>query len=145
MTTQRSRASLKCRLIVVALIGMCIGGSFASGIRSAIAQASTQGPAAHDDGRSLFAQCGACHALTPSANGRGPTLYHLFGRKAGAVPGYGYSLAMKNAGIVWRENTLTQFILNPQRVVPGTTMTFTVSANSQQLRALIDYLRTVTR
>jgi cytochrome c len=145
MTTQRSRASQKCHLIVVALIGTCIGGGFASGIRAAIAQSSTQEAAAQDDGKSLFAQCSACHALTPSRNGRGPTLYHLFGRKAGAVPGYAYSLSMKNAGIVWRENTLTQFILNPQRVVPGTTMTFTVSANSQQMKALIDYLRSVTR
>jgi cytochrome c len=54
-------------------------------------------------------------------------------------------MAMKNAAIVWRENTLTQFIMDPQRVVPGTSMTFSVSANSQQMRALIDYMRTVTR
>ena len=127
------------------LMTMCIGGSFAWAIRVASAQAPMQDPAARNEGKLLFAQCGACHSLAPSRNGRGPTLYHLFGRKAGAVVGYGYSMAMKNAAIVWRENTLTQFIMDPQRVVPGTSMTFSVSANSQQMRALIDYMRTVTR
>jgi len=145
MTTHRSRARQRCRLIAAMLMTMCIGGSFAWGIRAASAQAPMQDPAARNEGKLLFAQCGACHSLAPSRNGRGPTLYHLFGRKAGAVVGYGYSMAMKNAAIVWRENTLTQFITDPQRVVPGTSMTFSVSANSQQMRALIDYMRTVTR
>jgi len=127
---------------------MSIGGGLVPGMHNAMAQnhaAKDPAAAAQDDGKTLFAKCGACHALTPGRNGRGPTLYHLFGRKAGSVPGYGYSFAMKRSKVVWRESTLTRFIEDPQRVVPGTTMQFTVSANSQQMRALIDYLRTATR
>jgi cytochrome c2 len=143
MTTRRSRVWRNCRSITLALTWMCIGGGLATGITSAIAQ--TRAPASsNDEGKLAFAKCSACHALTPGRNGRGPTLYHLFGRKAGAVPGYNYSLAMQRTGLVWRDNTLTQFILDPQRVVPGTTMPLTTSANSQQMRALLDYLRVAT-
>jgi len=122
-------------------------GGFASEIPVAIAQSYAAGSSAAggEDGKALFAKCAACHALTPGHNGRGPTLYHIFGRKAGAVPGYDYSFAMKRAEVVWRQNTLAQFITNPQRVVPGTTMKFSISENSQQIEALLDYLRTITR
>ena len=134
-------------LVALGRVWMAILGGLVPGFPAAIAQNyAAQDPAAsHDDGKLLFSKCSACHALTAGHNGRGPTLYHLFGRKAGAVPGYDYSLPMKKAAIVWREDTLTQFILNPERVVPGTTMRFAVSANSRQIMALIDYLRTATR
>ena len=147
MTAQRKPAWQKAKFVALAAMWMSIGGGFAPAIPAAIAQnyARQDPAAAQDDAKLLFSKCSACHALTPGRNGRGPTLYHLFGRKAGAVPGYDYSVAMKSASIVWRENTLAQFILNPQRVVPGTTMRFTVPANSLQMRALLDYLRTVTR
>lgn len=146
MTTLKSRVRRKRGVIALALMSMCVSGSIAFGIPAASAQATRSHPdAGGDDGKSLFTSCSACHAVTPGHNGRGPTLYHLFGRKAGAVPGYGYSLAMKRAGIVWREDSLTQFILDPERVVPGTSMRFSVRMNSQQTRALIDYIRAVTR
>lgn len=142
MTTRRSRTLRKTRCTALALMLMCIGG-----VPAAIAQdyGGQDSVAAQDEGKLLFAKCGACHALAPARNGRGPTLYHLFGRKAGTVPGYGYSPAMERASIVWRDTTLTQFLLNPERVVPGTSMRFAMSANSQQIRALIDYLRAATR
>jgi cytochrome c len=134
------------RLTACALMWVLASGALITAIANAATKngSSQDSAAAHDDGRSVFVQCGACHALAPSRNGRGPTLYHLFGRKAGTVPGYGYSVAMKSAGIVWREDTLRSFILAPQRVVPGTTMTFTFSADPQQIRELIEYLRTAT-
>ena len=133
--------------VALLLMSMWITGGFASEIPAALAQThQAKDPVAgHDDGNALFVACGACHAVAPGHNGRGPTLYHLFGRMAGTVPGYSYSFAMKKAGIVWREDTLANFILNPQRMVPGTKMNFPVSANSQQIRALIEYLRTATR
>jgi cytochrome c len=46
----------------------------------------------------------------------------VVGRKAGSVPGYGYSSAMTDAGIVWDKGTPDRFIANPDQVVPGHNM-----------------------
>jgi cytochrome c len=57
-------------------------------------------------GARLFRKCGACHELTANGGGKaGPTLYGLFGRKAGDVPGYAYSPALRSSGIVWNATT----------------------------------------
>ena len=103
--------------------------------------------ATESQGRAIFlAQCSACHALTAEHNGRGPSLYHLFGRRSGTVPGYAYSRAMKSAGIAWRDDTLARFIADPQRVVPGSTMTYALSsADRINMKGLIDFLREGTR
>jgi cytochrome c len=121
--------------------------AFVTSVSFAVAQqrvSTSQGDAVVD-GKSLFVQCSGCHSLSPSHNDRGPNLYHLLGRKAGTVPGYNYSLAMKKAAIVWRDATLARFLADPQHVVPGTTMIFAGVTNPQQTKALLDYLRTATR
>jgi cytochrome c2 len=61
-------------------------------------------------------QCRPCHSLEAGKNGIGPTLHGLFGRKAGTVPGYSYSAAMKNSGVVWNEDTLTKYLADPKEV-----------------------------
>jgi cytochrome c2 len=121
--------------------------TFINLVSSAIAQQAGGGTKGDSvgDGKLLFAQCAACHSLTPSHNDRGPNLFHLLGRKSGTVPGYNYSRAMKNAQIVWRDNTLVRFLADPEAVVPGTTMTFAGVTDPQQAKALLDYLRVATR
>jgi len=46
----------------------------------------------------------------------------VFGRKAGSLPDYPYSDALKNAGFVWDERTLDRWLANPQAFVPGVRM-----------------------
>ena len=55
-------------------------------------------------------------------NRLGPNLYKVVGRKAGSLPDYGFSSAMKEAGFVWDEEKLDRFIANPDEVVPGNNM-----------------------
>ena len=55
-------------------------------------------------------------------NRLGPNLYKIIGRKAGALPDYNYSSAMKEAGFVWDEDKLGRFIANPDEIVPGNSM-----------------------
>ena len=46
--------------------------------------------------------CNACHTLTtPTAYKPAPRLAGIVGRKAGSLPGYNASLAMKSWGKVW--------------------------------------------
>ncbi|MEM8633265.1 MAG: hypothetical protein AAGF74_18750, partial [Pseudomonadota bacterium] len=47
-------------------------------------------------GAEVFRACAVCHALTPDDEQRaGPTLYGVFGRRIGTVPGYDYSDALR--------------------------------------------------
>jgi cytochrome c len=145
MLQRCSRAGKKLGVMAIAIA--CAGSALAGACGSAAAQAQErQGTLPSDeDGKSLFARCSPCHALALGRNGRGPTLYHLFGRKSGSVAGYDYSLAMKRGAIIWRDDTLARFLIDPRRVVPETTMVFAGIADVEQAKALIDYLRTATR
>jgi cytochrome c len=49
-------------------------------------------------------------------------LYKIIGRKAGSLPNYNYSSAMKGADFVWDEEKLEHFIASPGEVVPGHNM-----------------------
>src|SRR5215471_21572681 len=57
-------------------------------------------------GEKSFRKCMACHSIGETAkNMIGPAQNGLKGRKSGTVPGYNYSEANKNSGIVWDEET----------------------------------------
>ena len=43
-------------------------------------------------------QCWICHSLKAGQKKIGPSLYGVIGRKAGTLPGFNYSSAMKKAG-----------------------------------------------
>ena len=49
-------------------------------------------------------------------------MHGIIGRKAGSLPGYGYSSAMKEAGFAWDADKLERFMANADAVVPGNNM-----------------------
>jgi cytochrome c len=69
----------------------------------------------------------------------------LFGRKAGTVPDYNYSAAMKNSVVVWNEDTLKQYLADPHKFIPGEKMIFAGIKNEEQLNDLIVYLKEATQ
>lgn len=86
-------------------------------------------------GEKAFSVCKPCHQVGPDAvNMLGPPLNGLDGRKAGSLPDFPYSAAMIEAGktgtatskgpIVWNEATFTQYIANPQAMIPKINMMF---------------------
>ena len=76
-----------------------------------------------DDGQLVFNNaCRTCHTLREGDNRLGPNLHKVIGRKAGSLPNYGYSNAMKGADLVWDKATLDRFIANPDQVVSGNKM-----------------------
>ena len=93
-------------------------------------------------GEELYARCAACHAL--AYDRVGPRHCDLLGRRAGSVPDFGYSAAMKKSGIVWTAKTLDRFLANPIRTVPGTTMTYAGVAEAGERADLIAYLGSTT-
>jgi cytochrome c oxidase assembly protein subunit 11 len=90
------------------------------------------------DGRKIFAtRCAECHAL--DRNVVGPALRGVIGRKAGTLPAYPYSAALKRAGIVWDAASLDKWLLGPQQDIPGAAMPFRVTDPSAR-RDIIAYL-----
>ena len=103
---------------------------------------SAAAPAAAADaqrGEQVYSRCLACHAL--AYNRVGPRHCGLFGRRAGSVPGFDYSPAMKNSNLTWNDKTLERFLAKPLAVVPGTTMTYDGVADAKDRSDLIAYLK----
>src|SRR5258706_9003910 len=46
-------------------------------------------------GQKMFEECHACHAAERGINGVGPSLYGIFGRRAGELDDFRYSPALK--------------------------------------------------
>ena len=97
-------------------------------------------------GERVFKQCASCHQVGANAHGGfGPQLNALFGRRAGATPDFAYSDAMTRSGIVWDVRTLSAFLRDPGKLVPGTKMRFWGLSDDNEIAALLAYLRTFQR
>ena len=94
-------------------------------------------------GQRVFVQCQTCHAIEPGANRLGPTLHGVVGRHSGSISGFNYSQANRSAGITWTPEKLFQYLENPRRVVPGTSMAFAGIGDPQRRADLIAYLATL--
>ncbi|HEY2662246.1 MAG TPA: c-type cytochrome [Caulobacteraceae bacterium] len=110
----------------------------ATGVQAANAPAEATG--LHGDpvhGKALYQACSGCHSL--DENDVGPKHRGVVGRHAGVVPGYAYSPALKGSGLVWTPANLDRWLTNPQALVPGARMFF--SLRDPQSRAdVIAYL-----
>ena len=95
-----------------------------------------------DLGQRSFGKCRTCHQVGETAkNGIGPTLNGLFGRQSGAVPGYAYTEANKNAGITWSAETFSEYIKDPKARMPGTKMVFAGLKDEKEIADLTAYLQ----
>ena len=93
-------------------------------------------------GQKEFQVCRACHQIGPGAKiAVGPVLNGVVGRKAGTFPGYQYSEANRDSGLVWSPEELDKYLTNPQAVVPHTKMIFPGLKDEQKRKNLITYLQ----
>ncbi len=96
-----------------------------------------------DKGKQVFRQCALCHTSEAGKNKIGPSLFGVVGRKAGSVPNFSYSEAMKNSGKVWTPEELDTYLADPRKVVPGTKMIFPGLKNEADRQNVIAYLETL--
>ena len=75
-------------------------------------------------GERVFKKCKACHSMVVGKRSLGPSLADVIGRTAGTLEGYKYSPAMKDSGVVWSAETLSEFLKKPRSFIKGTKMTF---------------------
>ncbi len=93
-------------------------------------------------GKILFLRCASCHDISTTTSPKiGPNLMGVVGRKAGGLPGYAYSSAMKRQTFVWDEPHLDLWLASPSALVPGTAMAFAGLPSQADRKAVIDYLR----
>lgn len=95
-----------------------------------------------NQGAALYeSRCSACHSV--DVNRVGPMHQGVVGRKAGGVPDYAYSDALKKSSVIWNEQTLDQWLKNPEAFIPGQMMGVSVN-NAEDRKALISYLKSIS-
>jgi cytochrome c len=94
-------------------------------------------------GAEIYQRCQLCHSIEHDLVG--PRHLGLLGRKAGSIPGFPYSDAIRRSGITWSETTLNEFLSGPQAYVPGTRMTFTGLPDAQDRADVIAFLKEATK
>ncbi len=96
-------------------------------------------------GEKVFRKCKACHQIGEGAKNRsGPILTGIVGNNAGAVEGFKYSRALKQAaegGLVWSETELAAFLAKPKSYMKGTKMSFAGLKKETDQAAVIEYLK----
>jgi cytochrome c len=118
--------SVMCVAAVVAVTGVVTGVALADGDA--------------ERGAKRFEECVACHALEKDKESVGPSLYGVFGRKAGEGADFRYSPALKRSGITWDQANMDTFIADPQATVPGNRMPYAGIADAAARADLIAYL-----
>ncbi len=96
--------------------------------------------------RQFMRKCSICHALTDGPSRRaGPTLYGVFGREAGTLPGYSYSQTLESADFIWTDETINAlFDEGPDHYIPGSKMPMQVIAQPSDRADLIAFLKSAT-
>ena len=97
-------------------------------------------------GKKVFKKCAACHTVVQKKHKIGPSLAGVMGRTAGTIEGFKYSKAMRaygKSGIVWSEETLDAYLLNPRKAVKGTKMVFPGLKKAKDRAAVIAYLKSL--
>jgi cytochrome c len=90
-------------------------------------------------GEQLYeSRCMACHSL--DANRVGPMHRGVYGRKAGSVPDFAYSVALTSSPIVWSDTTLNRWLTDPEALIPGQRMNIRV-LSADDRADLIAFLR----
>lgn len=109
------------------LAGVCAGALIA------IAAPAFAADAAH--GREIFlSQCGVCHVAGDGEGdgSTGPSLKGVIGRKVGGDPNFAYSQTLSDDKAIWTEQSLADFLADPQKAKLGTSMPISIKSDTDR-------------
>ena len=90
----------------------------------------------------VIASCKECHSFAPGfGNQNGPGLWNVYNRRIAATDYENYSRALKSIGGAWDEQSLTAYLVNPQKFAPGTSMPNPGIEDLSVVDALVRYLK----
>lgn len=97
-----------------------------------------------NNGAKLFKQyCSHCHSINKDEVLKaGPNLYGIFGRLSGQATDYQCTQAIKDKNIIWDEQTLSDYIEDPKKYIPGTKMYYNGVKKEKSRKDIIFYLKT---
>ena len=92
-------------------------------------------------GKKVFNRCKACHSLEAGKRKVGPSLHGVFGRTSGTLEGFKFSKAMKEAAIVWNDETIGAYLKAPKKYIKGNKMAFAGLKKQADIDNLMAFLR----
>ena len=92
-------------------------------------------------GEKVAVKCALCHTFKKGEPHKtGPNLWNVVGETPATKAGFDYSAAMKANQKKWSIEHLAKYLHAPQKVVPGTKMSFAGVKNDKELANLLVYL-----
>jgi cytochrome c len=92
-------------------------------------------------GAEVFKKCASCHTVTAGgANGIGPNLHGVMGKKMGGVAGFAYSDGVMGMGKAWDFASMDAWLAGPKKFIAGTKMSFAGLGKAADRADLIVYL-----
>ncbi|MEE9491866.1 MAG: c-type cytochrome [Gammaproteobacteria bacterium] len=137
------------------LLAVAVGPASANGAGKSLAEFEPQlsqefilllNEADVEKGEVIFMRkCSSCHEHEQSGgHWKGPHLWNIIGRKAGSVPGFEFSDAMRGSGHRWNLAALNYYLTRTDQAVPGLAMNFRGIKSDKSRASLIAFLRTLS-
>jgi len=97
-------------------------------------------------GGNLYAtHCAECHSVKEGKNKKGPSLFAILGSPSGQRENFVYSDGMKSKPVIWSAETLSSYLANPKKAVPGGKMKFDGLESASERDDLIAYLASLSK
>ncbi|GHU08975.1 cytochrome c-550 [Betaproteobacteria bacterium] len=93
--------------------------------------------------RAFRMHCRSCHAVGEKAVSRdhGPALNGVTEQKSARAKDFEFSGAMQKSGLIWTEKNFVAYLLDPQRVLAGSSKKMPVIKDEKKLKAVYRYLQ----
>lgn len=119
----------------------------ALGAVAAMALASGTAMAGKDEGAKVFTKCKACHEAEPGKHKVGPSLFGVYGRKAGTAAGFDKYKGLVGADWTWDDATLDEYLEDPKKFTKertGKNATMVLKLKKKEERGdVIEYLKSL--